>query len=840
MGSVAPVAPRQNVRRILFASLVGTTIEFYDFYIYATAASLIFGPLFFPASVPSMELIGAYASFGLAFMARPLGGAVFGHFGDRIGRKTTLVASLLLMGGSTAAIGFLPTYALAGWLAPLLLCLLRLGQGLALGGEWTGATLLALENAPSGWRARYAMFAPLGAPLGFIIANGLFLLLTLVLDPGQFRDWGWRVPFLASLPLVWIGLWVRINLVETREFAEALAQAPPPRVPLLELLGGYPFQVIIGTFGVVACFSLYYTATAFALGYGTTTLGYTRSTFLLAELGAILFMAGSIIVASWLADRFNPESILSVGCVGTVLAGIVLSPMLGSGSLAMVFGFLAFALFVMGFVNGPLAAWLPELFPPRVRYSGTSVAFNFGGILGGAFSPMIAQALAQNSGLAAVGFYLAVTGGVSLSAFGFSARRRTQEALAQSEKRYRSLFEQAHISLYEMDLAGWKEALEERVGPGSAGRRHALHRRATLDHPPESIRVVNGNEAMVRLLSAESKADVLGPINRFLVDSAPLTTALETAIRGRSAHIETQLRLRTCQGHELTALLLMTLPDDEASFSRVSGAMLDITEREAARETLMAAQQELARVGRISTVGAISASIAHEVAQPIGAVIMSVQACMRWLQREVPDIEAATRAAERAVKDGIRASEIVQRTREQLRQVRRQPQSVDLRQVIEEAVRLLDREVLATGTRVQMDLGRTGAHVIADRVELQQVIINLMTNGMHAMSATPEEHRLLDITLRREGEDLVALSVRDHGSGISQDNLAKLFNPFFTTRHEGIGIGLAICRTIVESAGGSLQGRNSEGRGAVFEVRLPLAVATHDEALAVGASATSK
>lgn len=835
MKPAAPNAPRENVRRILFASLIGTTIEFYDFYIYATAASLIFGPLFFPASVPSMELIGAYASFGLAFMARPLGGAVFGHFGDRIGRKTTLVASLLLMGGSTAAIGFLPTYALAGWLAPLLLCLLRLGQGLALGGEWTGATLLALENAPSGWRARYAMFAPLGAPLGFIIANGLFLLLTLVLDPDQFREWGWRVPFLASLPLVWIGLWVRINLVETREFAEAIAEAPPPRVPLMELLRSHPSQVVIGTFGVVACFSLYYTATAFALGYGTTTLGYARSAFLLAELGAILFMAGSIVLASWLADRFNPEVILSLGCVGTVLAGIVLSPMLGSGSLAMVFGFLAFALFVMGFVNGPLAAWLPALFPPRVRYSGTSVAFNFGGIIGGAFSPMIAQALAQNSGLAAVGFYLAITGGVSLIAFDVSARRRTQEALAQSEKRYRSLFEQAHISLYEMDLAGLKEALEDPAGTGATGRRHMRHRRAALDAPPEQIRLVNVNEAMLRLLSAESQADALGPINRFLVDPQTLTTALETAIRGRSSHIETQLQLRTRQGRELTALLLMTLPDDDASFARVSGAMLDITEREAARETLMAAQQELARVGRISTVGAISASIAHEVAQPIGAVVMSVQACMRWLQREVPDIEAATRAAERAVKDGIRASEIVQRTREQLRQGRRQPQSVDLRQVVEEAVRLLDREVMATGTRVQMDLGPVGAYVSADRVELQQVVINLMTNGMHAMGATPEAERLLKISLRPEGEDIVVLSVSDHGSGIAQDHLARLFNPFFTTRHDGIGIGLAICRTVVESAGGSLQGGNSEGRGAVFEARLPLAVVTHDEAMTAGA-----
>jgi MFS family permease len=266
-------------KRILLSSLIGTSVEFYDFYIYATAASLIFGPLFFPASVPSAELLVAYASFGIAFLARPMGGAVFGHFGDRIGRKATLVASLLLMGASTASIGMLPTYALAGWLAPVLLCTLRFGQGLALGGEWTGAVLLALENAPVGWKARFAMFAPLGAPIGFLLANGLFLALTISLTTEQFSDWGWRVPFLASAPLVAMGLWVRFNLVETPEFAAAIAEAKPARVPLVEVAKEHFTQVVIGSLGVVACFSLYYVVTAFALGYGTSTLGLSRSIF---------------------------------------------------------------------------------------------------------------------------------------------------------------------------------------------------------------------------------------------------------------------------------------------------------------------------------------------------------------------------------------------------------------------------------------------------------------------------------------------------------------------------------------------------------------------------------
>ena len=461
MIAVSNAPPRQKTARVLLASLIGTTVEFYDFYIYATAASLIFGPLFFPAALQSAELISAYASFGLAFVARPIGGAVFGHFGDRVGRKATLVASLLLMGLSTSAIGLLPTFALAGWLAPVLLCLLRFGQGLALGGEWSGAALLALENAPPGWRARYAMFAPLGAPLGFFVANGLFLVLTLTLSAEQFADWGWRVPFLLSVPLVWLGLWVRTNLGETEEFAAAVKDAQPPRVPFVALMRHHAGQVVAGMFGVVACFSLFWTATAFALGYGTTTLGYSRASFLTVELGAILFMAAAIVVASWLSDRLDPARVLIVGCAGTIASGILLAPMLGSGSLATIFVFLAFALWVMGFVNGPLGAWLPSLFPPQVRYTGTSVAFNVGGIIGGAFSPMIAQALAERSGLTAVGFYLALTGGISLIAFDTSARQRALGALARSERRYRALFEQSHVALCEVDLSGAQAHLAE-------------------------------------------------------------------------------------------------------------------------------------------------------------------------------------------------------------------------------------------------------------------------------------------------------------------------------------------------------------------------------------------
>lgn len=403
-------------RRVLTASLVGTAVEFYDFYIYATAASLVFGPLFFPASSPSAQLLLSYATFAIAFFARPVGAAFFGHFGDRIGRKSTLVASLLLMGGSTVAIAFLPTYEMAGWIAPALLCLLRFGQGFGLGGEWGGAALLAVENAPPGWRARYGMFPQLGAPIGFIAANGFFLILGVVLTPEQFMAWGWRIPFLASVVLVGVGLWIRLKLTETPAFADALKEAPPPRVPLGELLIHHWRATLGGTFAVVACFAIFYLTTAFALGYGTKSLGIPRETFLGLQLGAILFMAAGIVAAGYWSDATTPRRVLMAGCVMTFFAAFLLAPMMGGGSLVMIWGFLSLALLLMGFVYGPLGAFLPGLFPARVRYTGASMAFNVGGIIGGGLTPFAAQALADSGGLAYVGLYLAAAAAISLIA----------------------------------------------------------------------------------------------------------------------------------------------------------------------------------------------------------------------------------------------------------------------------------------------------------------------------------------------------------------------------------------------------------------------------------------
>ncbi len=408
--------PQVSHRRVLTASLVGTAVEFYDFYIYATAASLVFGKLFFPATSASAQLMSAYATFALAFFARPLGAAAFGHFGDRLGRKSTLVASLLLMGGSTVAIAFLPTYAQAGWIAPFLLCVLRFGQGFGLGGEWGGAALLAVENAPPGWRARYGMFPQLGAPVGFIAANGLFLILGLLLTPAQFEAWGWRIPFLLSIVLVGVGLWVRLKISETPAFTQALKEAPPAKAPLAELLRRHPLETIAGAFAVVACFAIFYLSTAFALGYGTTRLGYSRETFLSVQLGAIGFLVAGIVAAGWWSDASSPRRVLITGCAATVVAGFALAPMIGSGSLVLIWAFLSLAMVLMGLVYGPLGAFLPGLFPARVRYTGASVAFNIGGILGGGLAPMVAQALADRGGLVPVGLYLSAAALISLVA----------------------------------------------------------------------------------------------------------------------------------------------------------------------------------------------------------------------------------------------------------------------------------------------------------------------------------------------------------------------------------------------------------------------------------------
>lgn len=399
---MAQAADKASTRRILGASLSGTAIEFYDFYIYSTAAALVFGPLFFPGASPQAQLLSSYATYAVAFVARPIGALAFGHVGDRIGRKATLVASLMIMGVSTMLIAFLPGYGAIGWAAPLLLTLLRFGQGIGLGGEWGGAALLAVENAPPGWKMRYGMFPPLGAPLGFLLANGLFLILGLFMAEDDFLDWGWRVPFLLSAVLIAVGLWVRLKITETPAFQAVLDEGPPSRAPLKEVLrdhGGSLFGAVVTG---IACFVIFNIATVFALGYGTTAQGFGRETFLAIQLGSILFMAAGIVTSGYWGDARGAGHVLRWGCVIGVAAGAAFGPLMSAGHPLAA---LSLILFVMGLVYGPLGGWLPSLFPARVRYTGTSIAFNAAGIFGGAFTPYVAQTLSAYS-INYVGYYM--------------------------------------------------------------------------------------------------------------------------------------------------------------------------------------------------------------------------------------------------------------------------------------------------------------------------------------------------------------------------------------------------------------------------------------------------
>ncbi|TWI58739.1 sugar transport protein [Pseudomonas duriflava] len=287
----ATPVPANSPARVATASFIGTAIEFYDFYVYATAAALVIGPVFFPQTSAIAQTLSAFVTFGIAFLARPLGSALFGHFGDRIGRKSTLVASLLLMGVSTTLIGLLPGYASIGGWAPALLCLLRFAQGLGLGGEWGGAALLATENAPKHKRAWFGMFPQLGPSIGFLAANGLFLTLALTLTDEQFKDWGWRIPFILSAALVMVGLYVRLKLTETPVFAKAMARQEKVRLPLTEALTKHWRPMLLGALAMVVCYALFYISTVFSLSYGVKTLGYSRERFLGLLCFAVVFMA---------------------------------------------------------------------------------------------------------------------------------------------------------------------------------------------------------------------------------------------------------------------------------------------------------------------------------------------------------------------------------------------------------------------------------------------------------------------------------------------------------------------------------------------------------------------
>jgi metabolite-proton symporter len=416
-------------RQVLFASLIGTTIEFFDFYIYATAAVLVFPRLFFPATDAASATLESLATFGIAFLARPVGSVLFGHFGDRIGRKTTLVIALSTMGLSTVAIGALPTYRTIGFAAPLLLALCRFGQGLGLGGEWGGAVLLAIENAPPNKRAWYGMFPQLGAPLGFFLSGSVFLLLSHWLTDQQFFAFGWRLPFLSSAVLVFLGLYVRLTITETPVFREALDRGQQVKIPMVAVFRDYTRPLIAGITISLATFVLFYLMTVFALSWGTNALHYSRQKFLLMQLFDILFFAITIPISAMLAERGRRRVMIGV-TVGIAIFGLFLAPLFVAGTTGALL-MMAIGLALMGVTYGPLGTVISELFPTKVRYTGSSLAFSFAGILGASLAPYIATWLAKNYGLQYVGYYLSAAAVLTLLGL-LSIRETKDDDLAAS------------------------------------------------------------------------------------------------------------------------------------------------------------------------------------------------------------------------------------------------------------------------------------------------------------------------------------------------------------------------------------------------------------------------
>ena len=418
-----------NPTRILFASLIGTTIEFFDFYIYGTAAVLVFPSLFFPSGNPTTATLQSLATFALAFLARPIGSALFGHFGDRVGRKATLVAALLTMGLSTVAIGLLPTYATLGVLAPALLAACRFGQGIGLGGEWGGAVLLATENAPPGKRAWFGMFPQLGAPLGFVCATGVFVLLSAYSSEAQFFAWGWRVPFLASALLVLVGLYVRLRITETPEFTRAVANDERVEVPMLAVLREHFGTFVLATGGAITTFVTFYLMTVFTLSWGTSELGFARQEFLLLQIVGVLFFAATIPLSAAVADKIGQMPMLIGATLAIFAFGLALGRFFGAHDTLQVAAGLSLGLACMGLTYGPLGAALAELFPTAVRYTGASLAFNVAGILGGSLAPYVATYLAATHGIAAVGYYLSAAALVTLvSLVAIETRSRARAA----------------------------------------------------------------------------------------------------------------------------------------------------------------------------------------------------------------------------------------------------------------------------------------------------------------------------------------------------------------------------------------------------------------------------
>ncbi|NMN00065.1 MFS transporter [Bifidobacterium sp. DSM 109958] len=406
---------RDSVPEIMAASMVGTGIEFYDFYCYGVAAASYFPTVFFPEQTPFIALMSTMLTFAIAFLSRPFGSLLFGHFGDKWGRKRTLVTALMLMGCSTFLVGCLPGYAQIGVWSVVLLCLCRVCQGIGLAGEWSGAALVATENAPANKRALYGSFPNLGAPAGFFCCYGLNLILQNVLTKDQMLAYGWRIPFLLSAVLVAVGLYVRSKMQETPVYRLAEAENRTSKSPVRDLLP-YWRQVLQGTFAMGVTYTLFWLLGTWSLSYGVKTLKYSNSEWLVMELVAILFFAGFIVLGCLWSDRFGRKKVLMAFTVATLVFSLFATSMLTANNVPGVMFFLCGGFLLMGGLFGPVGAFLPELFPMNVRYTGAGLSYNLAAIVGAAFAPSIATYLAQNYSVTAVGWYMAVMAVLSVVA----------------------------------------------------------------------------------------------------------------------------------------------------------------------------------------------------------------------------------------------------------------------------------------------------------------------------------------------------------------------------------------------------------------------------------------
>ena len=418
--------------RVAFASLVGTTIEFYDFFIYGTAAALVFESVFFPALGTAAGTAAAFATFGVAFVARPFGSILFGHFGDRLGRKKTLVSTLLLMGFATVAVGLLPSTESIGAAAPILLVALRICQGVAVGGEWAGATLLTAENAPRAKRGFYALFPQLGPSLAFMLSSGTFLVTTLAMSEASFAAWGWRIPFLISIVLVVVGLYVRLRIVESAVFTEAAAGRRSTKLPIAAALTRQPREVLLGAGAVVMTFAFFYVSMTYQTSCGIVQLGLPLSTVLSIGIVAGGVFAVTTILGSSLSDRIGRRRMIMTANALAIPVALALFPILDLGTpLAFAVG-MCLPLAVVGWAYGPVGALLPEIFATRYRYTGAGVAYNLAGVLGGAITPLVGAQLATSFGGTAIGVYLAGIGLVSLLSM-VALRESKDNALSEAE-----------------------------------------------------------------------------------------------------------------------------------------------------------------------------------------------------------------------------------------------------------------------------------------------------------------------------------------------------------------------------------------------------------------------